>query len=385
MIDPQDICMLKNQLFFLTIILAVITLFHGISSGLLAILILVVAMKFGYPEFYYEDFLKELALVLIFGNFHYSWNRKLTQCKTKSKFTKQKLSELSTAFYMLKISHDKMEKSYVVKPMSLRNSIRTIKDDFYKDEPNIFYHSFLLLLQKTLNIEKAFLLSVKEGNKMEILAQTDKNALFDEDDLMIQNAYDKQIPLYVSSDDKYNVSKYLAAIPILSNDRIVGILVIENIPFMSFNKDNLISATILVNYMFDEVYKLETLKTLDDLLPEFQENFRFEVHRLFLLSKQFGNNSTVLVYKTDDKLKTHILIEAVNKNLRSLDIMSSASIEEMNIVAILFPFSDTSSTEGFIKRINDSMKVSEDSEIIKHSTFSISEMDLIRSYMDDEK
>ena len=380
-IDPQDICMLEYKLSFLTILLAIITLFHGIESGILGIVIVGIAMKFGYAEFQYAYFLKEFVLVLIFGEFHYYWTRTIKHHDAESNFTKEKLLELGKAFYMLKISHDQIEKSYIIKPMSLRNSIGTIKEDFYKEDANQFYRKFLLLLQKTLNIETSFLLSVQDNENMTILAQTEEGNSFDIDDLMIQHAYEKQMPIYVSSDAQYDHSKYIAVIPSLSHNEVTGLLAIEKMPFMSFNKDTLISTSILVGYMFDEVNKVKLLKSINNFLPDFQENFRFETYRLSMLNKKFNADSTILVYKSYNNLTTHLLIEAINKNMRTLEIMSSAKKESLDVVIILFPFSDATSVNGFAQRIDSIMNTEKGSDILKFSTFSIAKVDLIESYV----
>jgi hypothetical protein len=87
--NPKDICMLESPLYPMTIMLAIITLFHGVSSGLFAIAIMGIAMKFGYVEFQYESFLGQMVLVLIFGEFHYYWGRIIANHHTEMLFTKQ--------------------------------------------------------------------------------------------------------------------------------------------------------------------------------------------------------------------------------------------------------------------------------------------------------
>ncbi len=381
LVDPKDILMIDNDYAFATILLAIITLFHGMSSGVFAMVFIGTTMKFGYEEFNYVYFLREFVLMMIFGEFHYYWTRTVRQHAIEDKFTRQKLSELSRAFYMLKISHDQIEKSYVVKPMSIRNSILAIKQKFDRENPEIFYREFLMLLQKTLSIEKAFLLAIKDEKNINILAQTDSEEILYEDDLLIQNAIEKKVPIYISSGDLYSGSKYLAAIPVTIEDEIVGLFVISKMPFMSFNKDNLISATILVSYMFDEIYKLETLEIMDDFLYKFQDNFRFEMYRLYSLNQKFDTESTILIFKSYDKVKTHMLLEIVGSNLRSLDIMSYIISEQFDAIVILFPLSDRASVQGFVSRIYHKMHIDDDALELEQSTFSISDLDLIKSYL----
>jgi hypothetical protein len=378
MVTPDDICMLESGRTFLTILLAIITLFHGVANGLLAIAIIGIAMNTQYEIFDHTKFLQELVLVLVFGEFHYYWQRIINKHSAEAKFTETKLAELGKAFYMLKISHDQLEKNYVTKPMSLRNSIRLIKENYEKHDGNN-YDEFLSLLEKTLHIDKAYLGLLDKNDKFQVIASTDDKKDFNYDDIMLEVAIEKAMPIYVSNEEEYNESDYLAVIPAISNDVIVGMLVIEKMPFMSFNKDSLITLSILVTYLFEEINKMKTLKKLGDYLHKFQENFRFEMYRLYDLNQKFNIQSSVLVFKSPDKLETHLLLECIEKNLRSLDVMSRYSDETLDYVAVLFPFADNSSTAGFVKRIYSLLGFDQETSI-SYSTFDISQKSIIELY-----
>ncbi len=381
--SPQDILMIDVDFSFLTIVLAIITLFHGISSGLLAMAIVIIVMHYSYEEFQYFYYLKELVLVLIYGEFHFFWNSIISHHATEHKYTRQKFTELSKAFYVLKISHDQIEKSYVVKPMSLRNSILKIKEYYIKEKPHDYYEKFLLLLQKTLSIESAFLLAVEDDKSMNLLAQTDSNEVVDVDDLLLKESYAKKMPLYVDATNEHNKSSYLATIPAVSNKKVIGFLVIAKMPFMSFNEDNLTSATILINYMFDEIHKIEIMSNIDNFLPLFQSNFRFESYRLYQLNRKFGTETTVLIFKSYNKLNTHLLQEMVQKNLRILDVMSYIKREEFDIIAILFPFADSTSADGFVDRIYNNTGIVNGDTDVKYTSLSIKDVELIEEYIKD--
>ncbi|MEA1918885.1 MAG: PelD GGDEF domain-containing protein [Campylobacterota bacterium] len=376
-IDPTDICMIKNGITFIIIILAMITLFHGAGNGLVAIVIIGTFMKITYPEFDYSTFLKASVLVLIFGEFHYYWQRTIDKYMTESKFTELKLAELGKAFYMLKISHDQLEKSYVTKPMSLRNSIRLIKENYTETNKKDSYSDFLILLQKTLHIEEVYLGEVNKKLKLDIVASTKDKKHFNHDDIMIEVALEKAMPIYVSSDEVYNDSDYLAVIPALSNDTIVGMLIIEKMPFMSFNKDTLIILAILVTYLFEELKKLKVLNKLSDFFYHFQENFRFEMYRLSEMNRKFSIESSVLVFNISSDLLKHQMLNCIGNNLRSLDVMSSYSNDEKHFIAVLFPFADKSSTVNFVNRCYTILDLDENSSDIRHSTFDISQKALI--------
>jgi hypothetical protein len=133
--------------------------------------------------------------------------------------------------------------------------------------------------------------------------------------------------------------------------------------------------------MFDEMRKMEILKTIDNFLPRFQSNFRFESYRLHQLNKKFGTLTTMLLFKSHNKLSTHLLLEVVKKNLRTLDVMSHIVEEDFEIVAVLFPFADETSVNGFIDRIYLGADIKEDKEHVMHTSMSISDISLIEAYI----
>jgi hypothetical protein len=380
--NPEDICMLKSPLFPMTIILAIITLFHGISSGLFAITVMGMVMKFAYPEFHYEAFLGQMVLVLIFGEFHYYWGRIITDHRTEMLFTKQKLNELSDAFYALKISHDQIEKSYIVKPMSIRNSIRFIKTEFYQEgNRDLFFRKYIQMIEKNFVVKKAVLLNIEEDGTIEQLAISEGADKFYEKDPMYLDVLDKKMPAFLEGNNQYSGSGYMAILPAISNDRIVGILAIEDMPFIAFNKDTLVSITILTNYLFVEEHKLSILKGIPDFLPEFKNDFRFEIHRLLLMSREFSTQTTLMLFRSDDMLAVHIYIDLVKRHLRTLEILDHVTISGVEVVAVLFPFSDLSSVEGFLERLGKPMDDLRLNDHVIIELFPLLKINLIESFI----
>ncbi len=166
-------------------------------------------------------------------------------------------------------------------------------------------------------------------------------------------------------------------------DRVYGLLVIEKMPFMSFNKDNLSSSAILLNYMFYEIHKVETVKRMGSFLKEYEIDFRFEAYRLFSINRDYKMTSTVLILRVTDRLKAKLLKESIEKNVRVLDSVSFAELSEnLYLIGVIFIFAHKSSMEGFMNRIKDSMDMPEmdrDGDI-KQMVFSIDEVDLIEKF-----
>ncbi len=375
-IEPNDPIMVHYEITYVIITLAVVTLFHGAANGLLAIFLVALAMKYFYVHFPIEVFLKLLVLVLIFGEFHYFWNRKIMQNSSQNDYLGKKLDELSNAFYTLKISHDQLEKNYVFKPMSVRNSIRQLKEAYTQNKD--YYQNFLLLLKKSFSVSDAEFCSVRNGK---VYAITDKNFTreIDKSDPMLEMALVKKTPVYVSSESVENNSKFLAVVPVVSENKVQALLLIKEMPFMAFNKDNLISISILISYFLDELQKWKMLEQEHKHVME-DDAFYYELLRLDTIYKEYDVSSTILVLRTTDRLLAHLFLEKIEDNLRSLDMVSSHRFEDKEVISVLFPFADQASAQGFLNRLYKLLKLEEEAIDIERSLFDISELEIVNEY-----
>jgi len=376
MVDPSDPALINYEISYLIVVLAIVTLFHGVANGLFSLLLLAAFMEYFYPSFPVQTFLKISVLVLIFGEFHYYWNRKILQNSSKNSYLSIKLDELSNAFYTLKISHDQLEKNYVFKPMSIRNSIRQLKDAFI--DKNDYYENFLLLLEKSFNVSDAEFCMVK-GKKLYSAQSTETKKSINSSDPMIEMALSKKTPIYVSSEKVENNSSYLAVIPVVTQNDVKAMLLIKKMPFMSFNKDNLISISIIIAYFLEEIEK-GGLIAASDHNPLVDDDFYFELQRLNKIYQEFEVNSTILVIKTPDALLAHRIGEFILENLRSLDMVTRHEADEVKVVGMLFPFADQASAKGFLTRLFKLLKLDSEDEKVEFSLFDISELKIANEY-----
>jgi len=374
-INSKDPFFINHEGHFLSLILGLITLFHGLECGLFSLCIIAGIVKFSYENFLLKSLLYELVLVLLYGEFHYYWKRRIKRVKNELSYVKRKLSELGTSFYFLKISHDQLEKVYVTKPMSLRNSVKEITKIGFEDRKEAFA-SFLVLLNKAYSLKKGVICSVKD-NRAKLMVKN-RDATFNKYDLMIETCIKQKQPVYISTEVEMNTD-YLAVIPALNGADVAGLLIVEDMPFMDFNKDNLITMSILTEYFFFEMNKVEVLKNMGAALKGFSDDFRFEVYRLFSIFDKYNVSSTVLILKTEEKLMFHLLKDKLDQSLRFLDIYSYMEKDSFFSVAILFPLADKASVEGFLNRFK-SLFSNDELKSFVYSSFNIGSEDLIVEY-----
>ncbi|WP_457743681.1 PelD GGDEF domain-containing protein [Sulfurimonas sp.] len=404
-ISPQDICFVDKQISYLLILLAIITLFHGFENGLVAIGMISLAMWSFYPEFPYIDFLVALMMTMIFSEFHYYWTRKIKELTVEANYKTTKLNELSKAFYTLKISHDQLEKNYVVKPMSIRNAIESIiatakelQTDSTNERTNMFYKNFLSLLEKSFNVNSGFIIYknntehdlIKENSSITYSSICEK---YTKDEIMSSYLVDRAIefkqPIYISDSvgepalkNKEN-SKFLVAIPFVWEKNVNSVLVIDSMPFMAFNKENLISISILLEYLSITIAKNKTLAHSHKISQVNDEDFIYEYNRLRYISDNYQVDSTIMVIKIDNELQTRKVHEKIKQMLRSLDIATVVKYEKNSFIILLFPLSDESSALGFLNRLKHNIKDFKDKQF-QNMNFSVQELTLLNKYIEDD-
>jgi len=400
-VNPEDICLLEDQVPYLLVLLSVITLFHGFESGMFALGIIATSMWFFYESFPYVAFLVNLLMVMIFSEFYYFWTNQIKELKANNTYKTTKLTELANAFYTLKISHDQLEKNYVLKPMSIRSAIEEIlygkksanktQEDYFKD--------FLSLLEKSFDLQGGFILYPEKDPQEYLMEENIKicysslsgkyemGEIFQE--YIVNKAINYKRAVYVSDINgspalrkEEEDSKFLAAIPIIYEENTLALLVIERMSFMAFNKENLISLSILFEYLLISSLKKRLLKDKKQLLFIDNTEFRYEYIRTSLLQEKYGIHSTVMVFKIKNQIQALKLFEKSQKMLRSLDLLTQYQHNGVYNLIFLFPMSDKASAIGFLNRLQSTLHDERDKKF-EHMLFAIQEESLLQTYIQD--
>ena len=407
-INPADACILNGEISYILILLAVITLFHGFENGILAVGIIALAMWYFYPSFQYVEFLVTLMMTMIFSEFHYYWTKKVQEAEINADYRGAKLDELSKAFYSLKISHDQLEKNYVVKPMSIRNSMEHIIDRYKEinedeeivDKNQKYYTDFLGMLEKSFNVHNALIVYKKDDGDKSLLSEKTANIVFGETtqksnpndifkDYLVDKAITRQVAIYISDHDGDPTidtdknSKFIAAIPSVQEGSVVAVLIIEKMPFMAFNRENLTSISILLDYFSVEIRNKNILNFKDEvsILPD--EDFRFEYARLKMLYNAYKVNSIVLVLRIDNELQAIRIYEKVKKMLRSLDMVTHVEENELYYITLMFPLHDEAAALGYLNRLMGSFDEEKDKNF-NYMTFTLAQTQLLNKYLRED-
>ena len=406
-LNPHDVCFIQTQISYALILLAIVTLFHGFENGLIAIGMLSGAMWFFYPEFPYTNFLVLLLMTMIFSEFHYYWTKKIKELQVEANYKTTKLNELSKAFYSLKISHDQLEKNYVVKPMSIRGAIEEIiQEDSTlgknKTDENVaqFYKNFLELLERSFNVNSALIIHRNQSHEDEELSVNNSSITYStlceeysKEEItasyLFNRALNFQQPIYVSdkagepSLDSKEDSQFLVAIPFTLGKHVASVLLIDRMPFMAFNKENLISISILLEYLSITITQTHTSDDFYKITAVKEQSFLYEYNRLRYIYDKYSVNSSMMVLKLESELQTLKVHKQISQMLRALDLVTVAAYNDVHYIILLFPLSDKSSAMGFLKRLQHNIKYEKDKHFeVMH--FGLKQVELLNKYIEDD-
>ena len=359
-IDVTDPLLVHHDFSFLILWLAIVTLFYGLAIGLLMWIIFGIFASFTYinDPIFSTILLENLFFVFLFGLFFSNLHQEIDKVRIRNKYLKLRLKELSSAFFTLKISHDKLESIYITQPASFRFVISELLESCEHNTPELSAKNTLKVLKKFFSVNDATIWRVKNGvltHPFYTMGYT--GTTINTDDKLIQEVLTYHRPVYLKDLEDKEQSRYLYAVPFLDKrDFIVAILIIKEIPFLHYHEDNLMKINVVFNYIWTEYKKRASLdeiskdKKYKDIYKEHHEqqklvDFKLEIIRLNNILNDFKIDSRVYIISTRNSYLNQEISDFLyqNNKLEVLDQYVSVRCGENYIHYILFPFLSTSS------------------------------------------
>ena len=341
-VSPEDPFFVTQPTSYFVVFLITVTLFYGLTGGMIAIFMSVAVMLYFYEKFPLDFFLWHLLLTLIAGEFHYYWMRKISLAEEERRFIEEKFEDVKRDLLLLRISHDQMERSYIIKPISVRKVLEDIK--LLIQNENIPYKRFMELVAQACHIDTGAIFFKENKTFLKVAEVGDKVELNLEDPL-VQNCMEKAEISYISQ--SYNKSsEYLAVVPVFDkNDEIVCILLIKKMPFLHLNADNIFSISVFLFWFVKEIeasrYISDLRKDFPDISPEFLKEFKKSAE----LKAKYGIEGSIVIFELPEEDKSFLLF--LEDRIRGLDVL----LRKNNSIFVLLPLTSISSCKGFIERI----------------------------------
>ncbi|WP_370681119.1 PelD GGDEF domain-containing protein [Comamonas sp. GB3 AK4-5] len=356
-LSPQDPLWVHAEFPWAWLAPIVVALRYGALGGLGASTVLLAgwAVFHGadwlhFPQLY---FLGGFITVLVVGEFSSLWRHKTRRAELAQHYLDQRLEHLVRQYYLLRLSHDRLEQELIGRPMSMRDALRHLQTG---DDPQKAPLRLLQLLGEYCQISSASLFAVTHDLvHPDALAQLGTPKAPQLQDPLIRQALDTLRLCHVAqtADGAGLSSHYLIAAPLLDlSGTPFALLVVEEMPFYALQDENLQVINLLLHYYCDGLSSHALAQPIVQAYPECPESFAVELQRLSHMQAIAGLDSTLVVLEFSDEAIAHHYPQQILRMRRMLDehwLMQSPQGRQM--LAVLMPLGNASSAEGFLQRI----------------------------------
>lgn len=356
-LSPQDPLWVKAEFPWAWLAPIVVALRYGALAGLGACSVLLAGWAGfhgknwqSFPQLY---FLGGVITVLAVGEVSSLWHHKSRRAELAQRYLDQRLEHLVRQYYLLRLSHDRLEQELIGRPMSMRDALHRLQTG---NDPQEAPSQLLQLLGEYCQISSASLFTVAHNTVIpDALARLGTPTTQQLQDPLIRQALDTCRLCHVAQtvDGASFSSHYLIAAPLLDlSGTPFALLVVKEMPFYALQDENLQVVNLLLHYYCDGLFSHALALPIVQAHPECPESFALELQRLSHMQAGAGVDSTLAVLEFSEEACTRGYPQQILRMRRMLDeywLMHSPQGRQM--LAVLMPLGNTSSAEGFLQRI----------------------------------
>ena len=364
---PEDPFYLTGNFPWLALAPLLAGLRYGFMMALLASLMIIASlglylrMDTGTPEeFPYVWAVGVLIISLLAGEFRDYWERQRQKLALSNDYRGMRLEEFTRNYYLLKVSHDRLEQQLAGSSSSLREALRRLyaqlgeiaTGEMTRETANLM----LQLLVRYGQIQVAGIYAVNEGHiNGAPLATIGHFREINPNDPLLQHSLQERRLVSVQAEFQRRLkdldTNLLAAIPLIdSEDRFIAVCVIESMPFFSFETRSLQLLGILAGHMADALHEQSNAEI--DTTPQWQ-HFRHHLARVARDAESFNLPGAIVGLRLEENLDGQRLAEHIQRIRRGLDIIAEHQTESLRYIVVLMPLTDELGLAGYLQRLED--------------------------------
>jgi polysaccharide biosynthesis protein PelD len=308
---------------------------------------------------------------ILAGHFGDIWGSRAQRANALNDYLNDRLVAITNSHYLMRLSHERLEKDLLSKPTTLRDSITELRRlsvahgleapqaRVANDMPGT--QELLQFVAQACQIEVAALYPVHGDSKVgtDALARLGDPFDFDPRDELVQRALETRSVAHLRSEDRPVANtNLLVCAPLISADgEILAMLAIKRMPFLSLNFDNLQLLLVLLGYYADGVEHSQQVQDILHDVPGCPYEFALDLSRLTRLQRSAGIASSLvaLVFPHDDAGDS--FFEHVMRRRRSLDLLWPVKAAGQSVLINLMPATDETGIDGYLARIESSLRV----------------------------
>lgn len=362
LLEPDDPFLLNRPFPWLWLGPLVLALRYGTLAAFGAVGLLVL-MWFLLPlaglgggAFPASFFLGGLILTLLAGEFSDVWTTRLRRVAEVNAYLGERLDSLTRRHYLLRLSHERLEQELLVKPMTLRDALQRLRKLIVHDgAAHALPHAqeFLHLLSQSCQLEVACLHVLKDGVPVATpVASIGETSEFDVQDPLVAFALEQRQLSHVQTHGlPTENSRYLVVAPLTGSDGdLIGLLVVERLPFLSLNEETLRFLAVLLGYYADGVQLGPAVRAITATTPDCPLLFAGELARLDRIQRDVGVQSILTALVVAPGLHQGDIVQETLRQSRQLDVIWEFSEGGQRYILTLMPLHGEAALSGYLLR-----------------------------------
>ena len=373
LVNPQDPLWIHSEFHWTWLAPVLVALRYGPLPGLSAAGVLLaswLALNRGhFDQFPQVFFLGGLIIVMLVGEFSSLWRARTRRAETVQHYLNQRMEHLIRQYYVLRLSHDRLEQELIGRPMSMRDALKTLRG---LGSVQADAQTLLRLLAQYCQISAAALYHLENQQlAAEPLARIGSPiALHCEDPLVRQALETGKLCHVAQVTAEQQTSRYLVAAPLLDlGGDIYGILLIDEMPFFSVQEENLQTINLLLGYYTDGLSVQTLARPIVQEFPGCPALFAFEVQRLAHIHASTGVPSILVALEFHARAVSQGIPQQIQRLKRELDEIWRIEAPQREVLAVLMPLGDAATAEGYIARLESWMHQKNDQSLAEAGVF----------------
>jgi len=364
---------------------------HGLAPAALATLVLaaagVIAHRLGISG--QAPPLIQLAggalAALSAGQYRSRSRERLQAGHARTDYTEQRLESLTRAFFITRLSHDRLEEALITQPVTLRaalEALRTLSAETHAGICAEGGNALLQLLAQYCRFETAALHLYRNGRLSDApLAALGPPAALVRSDPLLTYAIEHEQTAYHSIDQLADLEQggcYRAVFPLINSaGDALGVLAVRDLPLLALTKENLTVATAMLQYFADESWAAAQTADLHRSLPDCPALFAHELIKLQRLHERSGVRSALIVLRAHTDGAKAAVLDAVFGARRGLDLYWREPFGPLVAgMLILLPLAGPATARGFLERIDGILRTHGVNGGLEAAGFSVMEVSI---------
>jgi hypothetical protein len=330
---------------------------YGLSSLLLVLAVFLLQPGMEINQFIQREYILGLiiltCLVAVFSSY---WQARIRHVEDLNYYVRDHLENLSRSYYLLQISHERIEQAYLVKPLSLRDAFVKIREAIFKNnsEINANHGQMLLEVFSLYSGINSAAFCLYDSHEIRPLAFLGEQFLIPNNDPLIKEVIEKKVSTYfaVNQLDENETSHFAAAIPMLDNENtLIGLIILKDVPFWALTHDNMEVLSVFAAYFALQWTTVQKVADLMKVFPSCPPEFLKELQTLISLSKNQVVPSALAAVVIPAGSQQDNIVFTLTEQKRSLDFMWILDGDKSKTVITLLPLTSTEGIAGHKKRI----------------------------------